>query len=177
MASLRMFRGISLALSILACAASAGAEQAGARRGLITTASCPFDCAMAGVAKDSCRSWQAGDECYVEDLSQGPGHRSLLVLPEGMRAPASAAMRGGMRRDGQGTWITVPRAEGRRGSAAALPPVESGKRGLVTTAQCPYGCAAAGVPESHCRSWTDGDLCYVEDLLQAPGHRSMLSVP
>lgn len=182
-----LVRGVAAGLS-LQLVAYAGvmpgalAESSTGPRGLITSASCPFDCAMAGVPKSSCRSWQAGDECYVEDLSQGPGHRTLLLLPEGTKAPRAAVPAGSrMRRDGQGTWITVGgagRGGEKRGGIASDPQAANyaGKRGLITSAECPFDCSSAQVPESQCRSWTDGERCFVEDLLQAPGHRSMLSV-
>ena len=49
-----------------------------------------------------------------------------------------------------------------------------GKRGLITSSECPFGCRDLGLSRESCREWEAGDLCYVEDLLQAPGHRSMM---
>lgn len=52
------------------------------RRGLVTTSSCPYSCADAGVPKADCRSYQTGTSCSVEDLRQGPGHRSMLRVSQ-----------------------------------------------------------------------------------------------
>lgn len=181
----RWNRATASSAALLMVLLSAGlvlAEGAPARkRGLVITAACPYSCKMAGVPASSCREWDAGETCYVEDLSQPPGHRNLILLPEGMRLPASSAApsHGRMRRDGQGTWISVSAADlapPRAGSGSA-PPAAGGKRGLVTSSPCPFSCRSAGLRTADCREWTDGDRCYVEDLNQAPGHRSLLPVP
>ena len=158
-------------------ASSAAAESN--RRGLITSSTCPFTCGDLGLKPESCREWEAGDSCFVEDLSQAPGHRSLMRVP-GAAGPEAAVheasgARGRMRRDTEGTWITLTNGEA-RGDVARNPskPVDPSARGLVTTAPCPYSCESAGLPSESCREWRDGERCHVEDLLQAPGHRSAI---
>lgn len=56
------------------------------RRGLITSSTCPYNCRMARVPKDLCRDWRAGDTCYVEDLTQPPGHRTRVAIRPGYTA-------------------------------------------------------------------------------------------
>lgn len=167
----------SAAVFALLCIFAGGAADAVAesnRRGLITSSSCPFTCSDLGLKADRCREWEAGDSCFVEDLSQAPGHRSLMRVPVATSAVAPTA-RGRMRRDTEGTWITLTNAEV-RGDVTQKParPADPAARGLVTTAPCPFSCQSAGLPQESCREWRDGDSCHVEDLLQAPGHRSAL---
>ncbi len=159
-----------LGAALLLTASVALADSAG-RRGLITSSDCPFTCRDLGLKSDTCREWEAGDSCFVEDLTQAPGHRSLMRVPGAPSSKPSA--RGRMRRDTEGTWITLTKGEAKGDAPAAAP--APGKRGLVTTAPCPFSCASAGLEAANCREWQDGDSCHVEDLLQAPGHRTAVS--
>ncbi|MCB0358187.1 MAG: hypothetical protein KDD44_01075 [Bdellovibrionales bacterium] len=145
-------------LTIPAAAEEADGQQ---RRGLVTSTSCPYGCADAGLASSDCREWSSGDMCYVEDLTQAPGHRSMIRLNGAAAGAAtrSAAPRGAM-------------ASGAHGPASSDPDA----RGLITTAQCPYTCADAGLSPDVCREKRIGSVCRVEDLTQAPGHRTMLRV-
>lgn len=139
---------IRLILALVACAFTASPALAepepAARRGLITSAPCPYTCADAKLSSDVCREHRSGDTCQVEDLTQAPGHRSLLRVPATLAAAAP--------------------------SAAA----DAGRRGLVTSASCPYGCKEAGLSPEICREHRSGDTCQVEDLSQAPGHRTLI---
>jgi hypothetical protein len=101
----------------------------------------------------------------VEDFTQVPGHRSMI------RIPNSAFI--GV--DGErGTETQRPsQPRGRLKST----PVGKARRGLVTSAQCPYTCRSAGVPKNMCREWKDSMKCFVEDFTQVPGHRSLIRVP
>lgn len=54
------------------------------RRGLITSTSCPYTCRDAGLSDQVCRESRVGNTCRVEDLTQPPGHRTLVrVAAEG----------------------------------------------------------------------------------------------
>jgi len=138
-----------------------------AKRGLVTSARCPFTCEMAKIDQSNCRQWQTGDDCHVEDLTQAPGHRSVAFVKEA-NLPGKKQPQSRMRRDATGTWIDVSSSA----SATAI-----NTNGLVTSAQCPFSCADEGLSAEQCREWNMGDVCFVEDLTQAPGHRSMLRVP
>ncbi len=137
-------------MMILSITQVSAQEQQG-RRGLITTSACPYSCRDAGIPKDQCRESRSGDACEVEDFSQPPGHRSVV------RVNASAFLQ----------------AEPKPANAAQSDNIE--RRGLVTSSSCPYTCSIAGISAQSCREWRNGDTCYVEDLLQAPGHRSRVS--
>ncbi len=50
-------------------------------RGFITSSTCPFSCAQAGVPKDFCVERQNGNSCEVEDMRQGPGFQTLMRVP------------------------------------------------------------------------------------------------
>ena len=120
------------------------------RRGLITTAPCPYSCREAGIPQDVCRESKDGNVCQVEDLSQPPGHRSLFrVKAAEYAAPIEKAAQ-----------PSQPTAD---------------RHGLITSSACPYDCKIAGVPADLCREWSDAEKCYVEDLSQPPGHRSRVS--
>lgn len=136
---------------------SASAEEA--RRGLITSTSCPYTCKDAGIPAADCRERRQGDRCEVEDLRQAPGHRTLY-------------------RDKAGAGRAAASTENARGSIAPIAPTvpASGQRGLITSSSCPYDCAMAGVPAAYCRAWESDGRCNVEDLRQAPGHRTLLQV-
>lgn len=121
-----------------------------ARRGLVTTGSCPYSCKIAGLAAEQCREWTDGATCSVEDFTQPAGHRSMFrvkavnaleVLPKDNRAQLGTE-----------------------------------RRGLVTSSNCPYTCKMANLPADQCREWTDGQMCYVEDFSQPPGHRSRVGL-
>lgn len=137
------------------------------RHGLITSAACPYTCSDAHVSKGDCRQWQVGEVCFVEDLLQAPGHRSMFRL-RGSAVGAAVEDRSRSVRTTDGTWLTV----GGRGEAHSEVPLNS--RGLVTTANCPLSCRDLGVPEKACREWKAGGLCHIEDLRQGAGHQSML---
>ena len=51
-------------------------------RGFITSSSCPFSCAQAGVPKEFCVERRNGASCEVEDLRQGPGFQTLMRVPK-----------------------------------------------------------------------------------------------
>lgn len=130
------------ALALLLLSSSAQAEQ----RGLVTSGTCPLTCKRLAVPSEVCREWQAGERCFVEDLSQPPGHRSVALVRPSMQVAATSNQ-------------------------------DSERRGLVTSAACPFTCKDAGVPKEYCRESKVGSMCQVEDLSQAPGHRSMIRVP
>ncbi len=145
------------------------AETATTKRGLITTTTCPYSCQDAGLHQANCREWQSGDVCEIEDFSQAPGHRSLIKAPTVVatnRQPKPRAWR-----DGNGTWLTV----NTNGASGGAELAKSNARGLVTTSACPYDCRRAGLESKFCREWQEGETCHVEDLLQAPGHRTLVS--
>lgn len=142
-----MKSSLLLALVAFAAAPCFADEAPAARRGLITTAPCPFGCRDLKLGSDVCRETKDGDECVVEDFTQPPGHQSMIKVRQ---AAATAPTK------------NAP---------------ESGRRGLVTTAPCPYSCKSAGLPAESCREFKDGDKCTVEDFTQPPGHRSLLRLP
>ena len=144
----------------------AQAEAPRQQRGLVTTASCPYSCQDAGLDKSNCREWQSGAVCEIEDFTQAPGHRSLIKAPAVSGNKAQPKPR--TWRDGNGTWLTVSTNQ-------ATEPLKPNARGLVTTSLCPYDCKRAGLDPKFCREWREGETCHVEDLLQAPGHRSLVS--
>ena len=133
--------------AVFVCFAAAKAEDK--RRGLVTSTQCPYTCSDARIPAEDCRERQRGGVCEVEDLRQAPGHRTLYRT---RGAAAGAAARAAERRS--------PNA-----------------RGLVTSAACPYSCRDARIPADSCREWQAGDRCFVEDLRQAPGHRTLMRVP
>lgn len=150
------------------------------RRGLVTSAACPFTCEDARVPREFCRERSNGVHCEVEDLSQPPGHRSMIRIPASAVTPVDGAPVDGAPVDG------APQPVGSSlvgsssvGSDSAARPAESAanRRGLVTSAACPYSCALAKLPSDLCREWSSGDKCFVEDFTQAPGHRSMIRIP
>jgi hypothetical protein len=149
---------------------SARAEDAPAR-GLVTSAACPYSCRDAGLPKESCRERRRGSVCEVEDLTQAPGHRTMMRLP-GAASRQKAEPRGQLRtwRDTNGTWAAIPASM----SGAAPQP---GQRGLITSANCPYSCKQAGLSPEVCRERRSGNVCEVEDLTQAPGHRTLFRMP
>lgn len=136
-------------------------------RGLVTTATCPFSCRDAGVPVEFCRQSQNGSKCTVEDLRQAPGHRTMYRMNSSTKATADLQKKEW--RDSNGTWANIP-AEG---AATATNKPKSGERGMVTSAKCPYDCQMAGLASDICRQWRSGSTCHVEDLTQAPGHRTM----
>ena len=150
------FIGLIVLVSVGTATAEPGNEASSIRRGLITSASCPYSCRDAGVPAGMCRQIRIGDVCQIEDFTQPPGHRSMvrvraLEYLKQELAPASG-----------------PRAQMN---------LLSGQRGLVTSSSCPYNCRLAGLPRESCREWTDGDKCYIEDMTQPAGHRSRIPVP
>lgn len=159
-----------LALALLAAqytaAANAEVSAGSGTRGLVTTAACPLTCEELRVPKDSCRTWQSGNDCSVEDLSQAPGHRTLFRVPNSM--PVGYPSQAVNQRTPEGTLVNLSEAQGK---------AQLNSRGLVTTAACPYSCRQARLPKDACREWQEGGLCHVEDLSQPPGHRSMFRVP
>lgn len=120
------------------------------RRGLVTTAPCPYTCKDAGVPQKFCRESKAGNQCQVEDLSQVPGHRSMIPV----------------KTSDYKEWNTDTRAQ-----------LKMERRGLITSSSCPYTCKLARVPAKLCRDWRAGATCYVEDFTQPPGHRTRISLP
>lgn len=144
-----MSRMISVCFLLCVTVAADAEAPKGERRGLITTASCPYTCQMAGVSTNVCKEWRAGDTCYVEDLSQAPGHRSVVRIPGGRDQASDERLR---------------------------PKASLNKRGLITSSSCPYDCARARVSPEFCREWQADGLCYVEDFTQAPGHRARMVV-
>lgn len=133
------------------------------RRGLVTSSKCPFDCRNLNLASDLCREWESGDTCYVEDYTQVPGHRSMIRVPtSAFSAPTKSSS------------VSQQQASEQRGRMARP---EASRKGMITSAQCPYSCKSAGVPENLCQDWSDGVKCYVEDFTQVPGHRSMIRIP
>lgn len=120
------------------------------RHGLVTSGPCPLTCKQSGLSADSCREWQVGDTCNVEDFTQPAGHRSMIKVPTG-------------------DIIAQNESGGQVGAGT--------RRGLVTSSTCPYTCKNANVPKDFCREWTEGTNCYVEDFSQAPGHRTMIRLP
>lgn len=131
------------------------AEAPDGRRGLVTSGQCPLTCRRLGVDPENCREWQQGTKCMVEDFTQPAGHRSVInVSPQDMIIEQK------------------PKKEETQTDALL-----EGRRGLVTSASCPYNCAIAGIPQDNCREWQQGNTCMVEDFMQPAGHRSMLRVP
>lgn len=89
--------GIVSILSLFIFAGNAFAESAsteGSRRGLVTSTQCPYSCQTAGLTPDNCREWQVGDKCMVEDLTQAPGHRSMIRVRQDQMLDSKAAMHG-----------------------------------------------------------------------------------
>lgn len=155
----------------------AGAEQV--KRGLITSAECPYSCISAGLPADTCRDWRKFDRCFVEDLTQAPGHRTLARLPQGSAPAAPQAGSKSYRDPNQtGTWVKIPKTDFRPQDSGGNAQLRAdGPRGLVTSAACPYSCKAANLSPDVCREWRTADTCYVEDLTQAPGHRTLARLP
>lgn len=126
--------------------------------GLVTSAPCPYSCMDEGLTKDVCRERQLGTICEVEDLTQAPGHRSMIRVPKADVDNMSAPQR---------------LEHSLEHSSAPMP----GRRGLVTSSHCPYSCKDAGLTVSECQEMQVGDVCQIEDFTQAPGHRSLVRVP
>lgn len=135
-------------LLLLICAVTDSVAEG--RRGLVTTTSCPFTCEDAGLTSDVCKERRVGDKCQVEDMTQAPGHRSM---------------------------IKVPASKQRASMNQEAPAADDSRRGLITSSRCPFTCADLGVPNADCREKQMGDTCQVEDLRQAPGHRSLVRMP
>jgi len=131
------------------------------RRGLVTSSTCPFDCRNLNLSSDLCREWQSGDKCFVEDFTQVPGHRSMIRVPtSAFIAPTQTSS-----------------FQKKNQSRARMARPEASRKGMITSAECPYSCESAGVPSSLCQDWSDGVKCYVEDFTQVAGHRSMVRIP
>lgn len=135
------------------------------RRGLITSSTCPFNCRNLNLPSNLCKDWQSGNTCYVEDFTQVPGHRSMI------RIPTEAFMSD----DAPPTKPVEPQSQSRGRMKSSSQ--QGSRRGLVTSAQCPYSCRNVGVSKNLCREWSEGTKCFVEDLTQVPGHRSLIRVP
>lgn len=146
---------------------SAVAESA--RRGLVTSGLCPLSCEDLGVPLNSCKEWSAGQKCFVEDMRSPAGHRSVAIV-----SPIKGA-------------AVLPKSEIKKpledstmstteDSSNNLASIDDSRRGLITSSSCPYTCLQAGVPAQDCRESKTGSTCSVEDLRQAPGHRSLLRV-
>ncbi len=135
---------------LLALSLTAPAEAQDGRRGLITSSSCPYTCEDAKVPAESCRERQRGGVCEVEDLRQAPGHRTVYRFAGKQDALPAKATPAAARQDG--------------------------RRGLITSGNCPFDCGMAKIPEADCRAWQEGDRCQVEDLRQAPGHRTLYRI-
>ena len=149
---MRIIIGIILALSLVSTAvAEEQTTPKEKRRGLITSGACPLGCKDFNLPANLCREFRSGDKCSVEDFSQPPGHRSMIRV-----------------RDSQykKSWSEKDKQS-----------LKMKRRGLITTASCPYTCKDAGAPKGLCRESRSGDLCRVEDFSQVPGHRSMIRVP
>lgn len=127
-------------------------------RGLVTSAPCPYSCMDEGLTKDVCRERQLGTICEIEDFTQAPGHRSMIRVPKADVDNMSKPQRLGQ-------------------SSAPVPARVPGRRGLVTSAQCPYSCKDAGLTAEECQEMQLGEVCQIEDFTQAPGHRSLVRVP
>jgi len=50
------------------------------KNGMVTSASCPFNCKIAGISPEFCREKRIGNTCQVEDLRQPPGHQSMVSV-------------------------------------------------------------------------------------------------
>ena len=118
------------------------------KRGLITSTNCPYTCADAGLTSEFCKEKRIGNTCQIEDLTQPPGHRTMVRVH------------------------TFTPSEG-----VHISPKKTEQRGLVTTSNCPYDCELARVPSQYCRQWKEGGKCKVEDLRQPAGHRSRVGMP
>ena len=151
-----MKKSLLLIICVMTLVSSALAQSEQGKRGLITTAACPYSCKDAGIEQSQCRESKSGDTCEVEDLSQPPGHRSLV------RLNAASTMAN-----------TAAEQSSNTSNSAELS--KTTRRGLVTSSVCPYNCRMARIPENSCRQWQEGDKCFVEDLNQPPGHRSRVS--
>lgn len=146
-----LFYGLAMLVAVSTVVSGAAAQNrtSSSRRGLITTAACPFGCKDLKLSPDQCRETRAGDLCQVEDFTQPAGHQSMA------RVAKSESISRSVEQSKDGT----------RG------------RGLVTSSSCPYSCKTAKVAAEQCREWTDGEKCYVEDLGQPAGHRSRVKAP
>ncbi len=141
------------------------------RRGFVTSTSCPFSCRDAKIPQEHCRERRVGNRCEVEDLRLGAGHQSMI------RIPLSAYRIPGRQTAGARSSASTSGASRRRGGSTQAASAPANRRGMITSAQCPYSCRMAGVPADFCREWKAGPTCYVEDYTQAPGHRSMIRIP
>jgi hypothetical protein len=144
------------------------------RRGFVTSTSCPYTCGDAKIPEEHCRERRVGNRCEVEDLRLGAGHQSMIRIPlSAYRIPG---------RGGNTTTSTSPATlgAGKKGANSKSSYASStlaNRRGMITSARCPYSCKSAGVPSGFCKEWSSGEKCFVEDLTQAPGHRSMIRLP
>ena len=136
-------------------------------RGLITSTTCPYSCADAGIAAENCREFREGNTCMVEDLTQPAGHRTLFrEQTNGIKVANDIKPE------------PVPRVmvEFDQNDPLNPKPINQGeeRHGLITSGSCPLSCATLGVAPEHCREWNEGTRCFVEDFTQAPGHRTFL---
>lgn len=142
------------------------------QRGLVTSGLCPLSCQDLMVPEASCKSWSAGEKCYVEDFRSPAGHRSVAKV----RGRMGSQMPKSDSEMGQES-AAANTAQSMNADSSMNGQSTTGRRGLVTSARCPYTCADAAVPAEDCREIQSGDTCSVEDFRQAPGHRSMIAVP
>lgn len=157
------------AIGMLCFTTTVWAEEVSPQRGLVTSSSCPLSCGELGVPRENCKEWSAGDRCFVEDTRSPAGHRSLAKV-RGQLASSAVGV-GSVGSENMGRPAEVSLSEVPNGSD------NTSRRGLVTSSQCPFTCEDAGVPRDQCREYQGADVCRVEDLRQAPGHRSMVRVP
>ncbi len=153
-----------LIISLIAAFLLSGNAYAQEGRGLITSTTCPYTCADAGIPEDSCREYREGNTCMVEDLTQPAGHRTLFrEKTNGIRVNKPTA---------------IPRVLVKPNPDDPLHPLPndngSERRGLITSGPCPITCQSLGVAPEHCREWSEGTRCFVEDFTQAPGHRTLM---
>ncbi|MCB0346796.1 MAG: hypothetical protein KDD66_16890 [Bdellovibrionales bacterium] len=132
------------------------AESSGERRGLVTTAACPYSCKDAGLNSQDCAERRVGDSCQIEDFTQPPGHRSMV-------------------RVGKDAAPEAQNFSNARAKETTLM-VDPDRRGLITSSTCPYTCKDAGLQMNVCRESRVGDTCRIEDFTQPPGHRTLVRV-
>lgn len=151
---------VALSFSLILTNRSALA-QVESRRGFITSSRCPFTCKDAAVPESDCRESRRGDICDVEDLRQPPGHRTVFrTRVPIVKAPSVDANE-------------VDSQPSFQDRSQEIDASKTATRGLITSGACPLDCKSINIPQEYCREWRTGDRCYVEDLSQAAGHRTL----
>ncbi len=150
---LKMNRLLAAAAILLVLPVSfAHSESPGSRRGLVTTANCPYTCAEAGLSSQNCVERKVGNKCQIEDFTQPAGHRSMA------RVNREEARSSNVNSRAKQTTLMV----------------EPGRRGLITSTNCPYTCKDAGLQKNVCQESRVGNTCRIEDFTQPPGHRTLV---